>query len=324
MKPGHAEIVGAGFGGLVAAIGLAERGWTCRVHERRESLRGEGYGIAIHNNMARIFASFGILDRVLAGGMRIDRRDSVDRDGRVVMTRKTERSPYRIDRQHIVALLAERARAAGIDIRFNSVVTHADLAGADRAAAGRGSRPGCGEPLAMRALLDKAVALRLNALVLQVRPSCDALYASKLEPWTEYLTGTMGRAPAPYYDPLSLAVAEAHRRGLELHAWFNPYRAGLAAGKSPVAANHIRRTRPQLVREYGKYFWLDPGERELDEGRRRGFFAEIQKLYADDLPALPMYFRVDPFVLPKPLKGVVPTGHLNSTTLWVEQWKWEN
>lgn len=68
---------------------------------------------------------------------------------------------------------------------------------------------------------------------------------------------------------------------------------------------------------------LDAAERELDEGKRRGFFAEIQKLYADDLPALPMYFRVDPFVLPKPLKGVVPTGHLNSTTLWVEQWKWE-
>ena len=68
---------------------------------------------------------------------------------------------------------------------------------------------------------------------------------------------------------------------------------------------------------------LDQAEREIDEGKRRGFFAEIQKLYADDLPALPMYFRVDPFVLPRPLKGVVPTGHLNSTTLWVEQWKWE-
>ena len=71
MQPGHAEIVGAGFGGLVAAIALAERGWTVRVHERRVSLRGEGYGIAIHNNMARIFAAFGILDRVLSGGMRI-------------------------------------------------------------------------------------------------------------------------------------------------------------------------------------------------------------------------------------------------------------
>jgi 2-polyprenyl-6-methoxyphenol hydroxylase-like FAD-dependent oxidoreductase len=122
VQPGHAEIVGAGFGGLVAAISLIERGWTVRVHERRDSLRGEGYGIAIHKNMAHIFASFGLLDRILAGGMKIDRRDSVDTHGKVVLSRKTERSPYRIDRQHIVALLAERARAAGADIRFNSQV----------------------------------------------------------------------------------------------------------------------------------------------------------------------------------------------------------
>jgi 2-polyprenyl-6-methoxyphenol hydroxylase-like FAD-dependent oxidoreductase len=130
MKSGHAEIIGAGFGGLVAAIALSRRGWTVRVHERRDSLRGEGYGIAIHNNMARIFAAFGILDRVLAGGMRIDRRDSVDANGRVVMTRKTVRSPYRIDRQHIVALLAERAKEAGADIRFNSTVEAASPEGA--------------------------------------------------------------------------------------------------------------------------------------------------------------------------------------------------
>ena len=76
MRPGHAEIVGAGFGGRVAAISLAERGWSVRVHERRDTLRGEGYGIAIHNNMAHVFSAFGILERVLAGGMRIDRRDS--------------------------------------------------------------------------------------------------------------------------------------------------------------------------------------------------------------------------------------------------------
>ena len=130
MQPGHAEIVGAGFGGLVAAMALAQHGWTVRVHERRSSLRGEGYGIAIHNNMARIFANFGILDRVLAGGMRIDRRDSVDAQGRVVMTRKTVRSPFRIDRQHIIELLAECARSAGVEIRFNSAVRSADPQGA--------------------------------------------------------------------------------------------------------------------------------------------------------------------------------------------------
>jgi 2-polyprenyl-6-methoxyphenol hydroxylase-like FAD-dependent oxidoreductase len=122
VRPGHAEIVGAGFGGLVAAIALAERGWSVRVHERRGSLRGEGYGIAIHNNMAHIFLAFGILERVLSGGMRIDRRDSLDTHGNVVMSRKTQRSPYRIDRQHIIAPLAERAGQLGADIRFNSHV----------------------------------------------------------------------------------------------------------------------------------------------------------------------------------------------------------
>jgi 2-polyprenyl-6-methoxyphenol hydroxylase-like FAD-dependent oxidoreductase len=125
VRPGHAEIVGAGFGGLVAAISLAERGWSVRVHERRNTLRGEGYGIAIHNNMAHVFSAFGILERVLAGGMRINRRDSLDARGNIVMSRETERSSYRIDRQHIVSLLADRAREAGADIRFNSQVREA-------------------------------------------------------------------------------------------------------------------------------------------------------------------------------------------------------
>lgn len=69
---------------------------------------------------------------------------------------------------------------------------------------------------------------------------------------------------------------------------------------------------------------LDAAERELDVVKRRALFAEIQKLAADDLPSLPLFFRVDPFVIPKPLKGVTPTGTLNSSTLWVEQWRWEN
>ena len=130
MQPGHAEIVGAGFGGLVAAIGLRQRGWSVRVHERRATLEGEGYGIAIHNNMARIFSTFGLLDRVLAGGMKIDRRDLLDADGNVVMSRKTTRSPYRVDREHIISLLAERAHDAGAEIRFRSQVTAAAPEGA--------------------------------------------------------------------------------------------------------------------------------------------------------------------------------------------------
>ena len=109
-------------------------------------------------------------------------------------------------------------------------------------------------------LLDRAAQLKLNAIIFQVRPSCDALYASSIEPWSEYLTGTMGEAPQPFYDPLAFAIEEAHRRGLELHAWFNPFRALHPDAKSPVAPNHISRTHPELVRPYGKQLWLDPGE----------------------------------------------------------------
>ncbi|HEY3932866.1 MAG TPA: family 10 glycosylhydrolase [Verrucomicrobiae bacterium] len=109
-------------------------------------------------------------------------------------------------------------------------------------------------------LLDRAAQLHLNAVIFQVRPVCDAMYASSIEPWSEYLTGTQGKAPQPFYDPLAFAIAEAHKRGLELHAWFNPFRASHPLAKSPAALNHISRTHPELVRRYGDQLWLDPGE----------------------------------------------------------------
>ncbi len=125
------------------------------------------------------------------------------------------------------------------------------------------SRPGLStaeQQAEMRALLDDAVRMNLNAIILQVRPSCDALYNSKLEPWSEFLTGKMGQAPEPYYDPLEFAVAEAHKRGLELHAWFNPYRTRHTGTKTPAAETHISKTHPEIVKQYGDYHWMDPGE----------------------------------------------------------------
>ncbi|NLI01247.1 MAG: family 10 glycosylhydrolase [Chthonomonadales bacterium] len=109
-------------------------------------------------------------------------------------------------------------------------------------------------------IIDTAAALKLNALIFQVRPACDALYASKYEPWSEYLTGVSGKAPDPPYDPLQLAIEEAHKRGIELHAWFNPYRARHPSAKSPVPPNHVSKTRPEIVRTYGKHLWLDPAD----------------------------------------------------------------
>jgi len=106
-------------------------------------------------------------------------------------------------------------------------------------------------------LLDSAVVLNLNAIIFQVRPQCDAFYASELEPWSYFLTGKQGQAPEPYYDPLAFWVEEAHRRGLELHAWFNPYRAHHPQGQ--INETSVIKTHPEIVREIDNgFFWLDP------------------------------------------------------------------
>lgn len=110
----------------------------------------------------------------------------------------------------------------------------------------------------MVAILDRAVALNLNAIILQVRPMGDALYPSSQAPWSEFLTGEMGKPPNPFYDPLAFTIEEAHKRGLELHAWFNPYRASHPDARSATAPSHVTRTHPEITRQYGRYLWLDP------------------------------------------------------------------
>ncbi len=105
------------------------------------------------------------------------------------------------------------------------------------------------------AILDLCKSLRLNAVVFQVRPMTDAVYASKLEPWSEFLTGEMGKGQA--FDPLAFLVDEEHKRGILVHAWFNPYRSYHPAAKT-MSNSHVSKTRPSIVRQYGRYMWLDP------------------------------------------------------------------
>ncbi len=133
----------------------------------------------------------------------------------------------------------------------------------------------------LTALLNHVAQLKLNAVVFQVRPSADAMYASPIEPWSEYLTGTMGKAPQPFYDPLAFAIKEAHERGLELHAWFNPFRVSLLQAKSPIAPNHISRTHPELVRKYGNQLWLDPGESAAREYALRVVMDVVRRYNVD-------------------------------------------
>jgi uncharacterized lipoprotein YddW (UPF0748 family) len=130
------------------------------------------------------------------------------------------------------------------------------------------SRPGLpvdSQQVELVRMLDRTKELGLNAFILHIRPAADALYASDIEPWSEYLTGEQGRAPDPFYDPLEFAVREAHARGLELHAWFNPYRARHPSAGGPLAPSHISNTNPELVKEYGSYLWMDPGEEAIRE-----------------------------------------------------------
>jgi uncharacterized lipoprotein YddW (UPF0748 family) len=114
-------------------------------------------------------------------------------------------------------------------------------------------------------LLDFLQQHHFNAVILQVRPQCDALYKSDLEPWSYFLTGVQGKAPDPYYDPLEFWIEAAHDRGLELHVWLNPYRAHHKDGKE-ISDQSVVKKHPNLV-VYLKegYWWLDPAQKETQD-----------------------------------------------------------
>lgn len=129
------------------------------------------------------------------------------------------------------------------------------------------SRPG----LSTEAQKEEAVQLlefleshHYNAAILQVRPQADALYKSSIEPWSYFLTGEMGKAPNPYYDPLEFWIEEAHKRGIELHAWLNPYRVHHSSGK--LNEFSIARKKPELVVQLANgMYWLDPALKETQQ-----------------------------------------------------------
>ena len=132
-------------------------------------------------------------------------------------------------------------------------------------------------------------------------------------------------------DPPRIFSEQLNRRqfsGLAMYAWVQQPqgvpRTLLSSKEIPSAENGWSGQNYPGYRNPAMDAALDDAERELDVAKRKALFADIQRIHAEDLPVLPLFFRVDPFVIPKPLKGVVPTGHLNSSTLWVEQWRWED
>jgi len=137
------------------------------------------------------------------------------------------------------------------------------------------------------AILDRARTIGVNAIVLQVRAAGDALYPSSLEPWSRSLTGTQGIDPG--WDPVAFAVDQSHARGLEVHAWFNPFRAGNLADSLVRSAGHLARRRPDLVRPFCTQLWFDPGEREVQE-HARAVIADVVRRYDIDAVHLDDYF----------------------------------
>jgi uncharacterized lipoprotein YddW (UPF0748 family) len=161
------------------------------------------------------------------------------------------------------------------------------------------SRPGLStweQQAELIAILNRSLALNLNAVVLQVRPAADALYESRHEPWSQFLTGAQGRSPEPYYDPLKFAVDEAHKRGLELHAWFNPYRALHPSARGEAARTHIGVARPELVRQYGRYQWMDPGEPAVRARTLRVMLDVVRRYDVDGI-------HIDDYFYPYPELG---------------------
>ena len=105
----------------------------------------------------------------------------------------------------------------------------------------------------------------INAVMFQIRPAADAFYAKSREPWSKWLTGRQGQAPDPAYDPLEFAITEAHKRNMELHAWFNPYRATNDGKFAALSPKHITNTKPEWFFIYGGIKLFNPGIPEVRE-----------------------------------------------------------
>ncbi|KAH3706519.1 glycosyl hydrolase YngK-like [Dreissena polymorpha] len=153
------------------------------------------------------------------------------------------------------------------------------------------------QKLELGAIVDKFKSLNFNAIVFQVRTSGDALYNSSLEPWSTFLTGTQGHAPSPFYDPLEYLIGKAHAAGLEVHAWFNPYRARAGStSRSGLAPNHMANRFPSHAHAYGTNLWMDPGSSEVQD-HIVNVYIDVAKRY--DVDGLHM----DDYFYPYPVSG---------------------
>ncbi len=138
-------------------------------------------------------------------------------------------------------------------------------------------------------LLDMHQKNGMNAMVVQIRPAGDAFYPSQYEPWSQWLTGTQGKPPSPFFDPLQFMIEETHKRGMEFHAWLNPYRAVFNINNSSVAASHMSRIKPEWFLTYGEKKYFDPANKEAQDFVVK-VVRDIVKRYAVDAIHMDDYF----------------------------------
>jgi uncharacterized lipoprotein YddW (UPF0748 family) len=169
-------------------------------------------------------------------------------------------------------------------------------------------------------LLDVMVAHNLNAIVFQVRPEGDTFYASMIEPWSRFLMGTQGTDPG--FDPLEWLIEQAHPRGIEVHAWFNPYRAKVSLASS-LAAGHIALEQPGYAYEYGNFLWMDPGGEPVQE-RVVDVILDVVDRYDVDGIHFDDYFYPYPNGEPFPDGATYGTYQDGGGTLALDDWRRDN
>ena len=138
----------------------------------------------------------------------------------------------------------------------------------------------------MRRILDQMASMKMNAVIFQVRPNADAAYDSKIEPASHWISGTMGRSSG--YDPLAYCIQQAHARGIEVHAWFNPFRA-LPGEKITTSSKHVTKTHPSVIRKFKTYKWMDPSS-GFTQQRAMSVILDVVKRYDIDGVHIDDYF----------------------------------
>ncbi|MDO3641920.1 MAG: glycoside hydrolase family 10 protein [Mucilaginibacter sp.] len=161
------------------------------------------------------------------------------------------------------------------------------------------SKPGLPTDQQKQEMIDRLNAHQrqgINEVMFQIRPAADAFYAKSREPWSKWLTGKQGQGPNPSYDPLEFAITEAHKRGMELHAWFNPYRATNDGRFSLLSPAHITRIKPEWFFTYGGIKLFNPGIPEVRDYIVKVFLDVVDNYDIDGV-------HMDDYFYPYPIDG---------------------